>query len=87
MIAHLTGQLIQKQPNSVIVETRGGVGYELTVPLSTFYELGDVGSCPHVATLNDGGSQNVEGVAATRIGRATQSSRGGLREGQFGPKH
>jgi holliday junction DNA helicase RuvA len=44
LIAHLTGQLIQKQPNSVIVETRGGVGYELTVPLSTFYELGEVGS-------------------------------------------
>ena len=44
MIAHLTGQLIQKQPNSVIVETRGGVGYELTVPLSTFYELGELGS-------------------------------------------
>jgi Holliday junction DNA helicase RuvA len=36
--------LIQKQPNSVIVETRGGVGYELTVPLSTFYELGELGS-------------------------------------------
>jgi Holliday junction DNA helicase RuvA len=44
LIAHLTGRLIQKQPNSVIVETRGGVGYELTVPLSTFYELGEVGS-------------------------------------------
>jgi Holliday junction DNA helicase RuvA len=28
----------------VIVETRGGVGYELTVPLSTFYELGEVGT-------------------------------------------
>jgi holliday junction DNA helicase RuvA len=44
LIAHLTGRLIQKHPNSVIVETRGGVGYELTVPLSTFYEIGEVGS-------------------------------------------
>jgi Holliday junction DNA helicase RuvA len=44
MIAHLSGKLIQKQPNSIIVEAGGGVGYELTVPLSTFYDLGEVGA-------------------------------------------
>ncbi|MBO0860069.1 MAG: Holliday junction branch migration protein RuvA [Chloracidobacterium sp.] len=43
MIAHITGKLIQKQPNSVIVDV-GGVGYELTVPLSTFYDLGEPGA-------------------------------------------
>ena len=43
MIAHLTGKLIQKQPNSVIIDV-GGVGYELTVPLSTFYDLGETGA-------------------------------------------
>ncbi len=43
MIAHLSGKLIQKQPNAVIVDV-GGVGYELTVPLSTFYDLGEVGA-------------------------------------------
>lgn len=43
MIARLTGKLIQKQPNSVIVDV-GGIGYELTVPLSTFYDLGSIGS-------------------------------------------
>ncbi len=43
MIAHITGKLIQKQPNTVIVDV-GGVGYELTVPLSTFYVLGEAGS-------------------------------------------
>ena len=43
MIAHLSGTLIQKQPNSVIIDV-GGVGYELTVPLSTFYELPETGS-------------------------------------------
>jgi Holliday junction DNA helicase RuvA len=43
LIAHITGKLIQKQPNSVIVDV-GGVGYELTVPLSTFYDLGEVGT-------------------------------------------
>jgi len=42
LIAHITGKLIQKQPNSVVVDV-GGVGYELTVPLSTFYDLGDPG--------------------------------------------
>jgi Holliday junction DNA helicase RuvA len=43
MIAQITGKLIQKLPNSVIIDV-GGVGYELTVPLSTFYDLGDIGS-------------------------------------------
>jgi Holliday junction DNA helicase RuvA len=43
LIAHITGKLIQKQPNSVIVDV-GGVGYELTVPLSTFYTLGNPGA-------------------------------------------
>ena len=43
MIAHIAGKLIQKQPNAVIVDV-GGVGYELTVPLSTFYDLGEVGT-------------------------------------------
>lgn len=42
MIAHLSGKIIHKQPNSVIIDV-SGVGYEVTIPLSTFYELGDVG--------------------------------------------
>jgi Holliday junction DNA helicase RuvA len=43
LIAHLSGKLIQKQPNAVIVDVNG-VGYELTVPLSTFYDLGEIGA-------------------------------------------
>ncbi len=43
MIAHLSGTLLYKQATSVIVEV-GGVGYEVTIPLSTFYELEDAGS-------------------------------------------
>lgn len=43
MIAFLSGKLLEKEANSVIVDVRG-VGYEITIPLSTFYELGDVGS-------------------------------------------
>ena len=38
MIAHLKGILIKKAPESMIVET-GGIGYEVIVPLSTFYAL------------------------------------------------
>jgi len=43
MIAHLSGKLISKQPNQVIVDVNG-VGYEVHVPLSTFYEVGEIGS-------------------------------------------
>lgn len=43
MIALITGKLVQKQPNQIIVDV-GGVGYELTIPLSTYYELGDPGA-------------------------------------------
>jgi Holliday junction DNA helicase RuvA len=43
MIAFLRGRVIDKQPNRVIVDV-GGVGYEVHVPLSTFYEVGDEGA-------------------------------------------
>jgi Holliday junction DNA helicase RuvA len=38
MIAYLTGQLFRKTTQSVIIEA-GGIGYEIFVPLSTFYTL------------------------------------------------
>ena len=40
MIAHLSGTLLSKQATSVIVDV-SGVGYEVTIPLSTFYDLED----------------------------------------------
>ena len=43
MIAHLSGTLLSKQPNSVIVDV-GGVGYEVNIPVSTFYDLEEPGS-------------------------------------------
>lgn len=43
MIAYLAGTVLSKQATSAIVDV-GGVGYEVSIPLSTFYELGDVGS-------------------------------------------
>jgi Holliday junction DNA helicase RuvA len=38
MIAYLSGTLLAKAPQSVIIDN-GGIGYEVTVPLSTFYTL------------------------------------------------
>src|SRR5713226_5360522 len=43
MIAHLSGTLLSKQATSAIVDV-GGVGYEVAIPLSTFYELGELGA-------------------------------------------
>jgi Holliday junction DNA helicase RuvA len=43
LIAQLTGKLAQKQPNTIIIDV-GGVGYEVTIPVSTFYELGEPGT-------------------------------------------
>jgi len=43
MIAHLNGKLLAKEATSVIVDV-AGVGYEVSIPFSTFYEVGDVGA-------------------------------------------
>jgi Holliday junction DNA helicase RuvA len=43
MIAFLRGRVLEKHPNSVIVDV-AGVGYNLAVPLSTFYTIGDAGA-------------------------------------------
>ena len=43
MIARLRGTLVDKSPSRVIVDV-GGVGYDVQVPLSTFYPLGDAGA-------------------------------------------
>jgi Holliday junction DNA helicase RuvA len=43
MIASLRGRVLDKQPNKIVVDVQG-VGYELHVPLSTYYDVGDEGS-------------------------------------------
>lgn len=43
MIALLRGVLLEKHPNQVIVET-GGVGYDVTIPVSTFTHLPNPGA-------------------------------------------
>ena len=42
MIAYLSGKIIEKEANEVIIDVNG-IGYAATIPLSTFYELGEAG--------------------------------------------
>lgn len=42
MIASLRGRLLEKNPNFVTIDA-GGVGYAVTVPVSTFSQIGGIG--------------------------------------------
>jgi Holliday junction DNA helicase RuvA len=48
MIGYLEGRLRHKSPDSIIIDV-GGVGYVVQVPLTTFYDLPDLGQ---MASLN-----------------------------------
>lgn len=68
MIALLTGQLIQRAPDQIIVDV-GGVGYQLHIPLSTFYRLPETGRvCLQVFT-------NVKEDAITLFGFYTSAEK------------
>jgi Holliday junction DNA helicase RuvA len=43
MIAFLRGRLLEKHPNRLIVDVNG-VGYDVQVPLSTFYDVAEPGT-------------------------------------------
>lgn len=43
MIAHLVGTLLEKHVQRLVVDV-GGVGYDVQVPLSTFYAVGEPGA-------------------------------------------
>ena len=43
MIAYLRGTLLEKHPNQAIVDA-GGVGYDVTIPISTYASLPEAGS-------------------------------------------
>ncbi len=57
MIGRLAGTLLEKNPPQILVDA-GGVGYELDVPMSTFYNLPAVGAQvqlkTHLAVREDG---------------------------------
>ena len=42
MIAQLTGTLVEKEADRVVVDIHG-VGYDVSIPFSTYYELGELG--------------------------------------------
>ena len=41
MIGRIAGTLLEKNPPQVLLDA-GGVGYEIDVPMSTFYNLPDL---------------------------------------------
>jgi Holliday junction DNA helicase RuvA len=43
MIGFLRGRVLDKQPNRILIDVNG-VGYEVHVPLSTYYEVGEAGA-------------------------------------------
>ncbi len=43
MIGYLRGELLEKRPDRILLDVRG-VGYEVHVPLSTFYGVGERGT-------------------------------------------
>ena len=49
MIAQLRGRLLRKQPQEVVLDV-GGVGYRVSIPLSTFYRLGEPGEDVNLLT-------------------------------------
>ncbi|GJH42021.1 Holliday junction branch migration protein RuvA [Pasteurella canis] len=42
MIGHLTGHIVEKQPPEILLDVQG-VGYELLLPMTSFYDLPDIG--------------------------------------------
>jgi Holliday junction DNA helicase RuvA len=57
MIGRIAGILLEKNPPQILVDV-GGVGYELEVPMSTFYNLPNTGErvvlTTHMAVREDG---------------------------------
>jgi Holliday junction DNA helicase RuvA len=74
MIGRISGKLVDKQPPQVVVEA-GGIGYEIDVPMSTFYNLPrtgeDVALLTHLVVRED---------AHLLFGFLTAAERGAFRQ-------
>ena len=57
MIGRLSGQLLEKNPPQILLDVNG-IGYEIEVPMSTFYNLPNLGErvtlVTHLAVREDG---------------------------------
>ncbi|MDO5055460.1 MAG: Holliday junction branch migration protein RuvA [Pasteurella oralis] len=42
MIGHLTGRIVEKQPPEILLDVQG-IGYELLLPMTSFYNLPEIG--------------------------------------------
>lgn len=49
MISFLTGKLVSKSPTLVVVQT-GGLGFEVSISLNTFRQIGEIGNEIHLLT-------------------------------------
>ncbi len=74
MIGRLSGTLIEKQPPQIVLDV-AGVGYEVDVPMSTFYELPALGAQAMLYT-----HQAIREDAHLLFGFATRSERDTFRE-------
>lgn len=74
MIGRLSGKLLEKEPPRVLIDV-GGIGYELDVPMSTFYELPAIGA-PVVLAVQ----QIVREDAHLLFGFLTAAERSAFRE-------
>jgi Holliday junction DNA helicase RuvA len=56
MIGNIRGILLEKQPPDILIEA-GGVGYQVQVPMTSFYQLPDIGQeanlCIHFVVRED----------------------------------
>lgn len=73
MIGRITGKLIEKLPPSVCIDVNG-VGYDMDVPMSTFYNIGELNSTVSLYT-----HLSVREDAHVLYGFATQSERSTFR--------
>lgn len=84
MIGRIRGKLLEKRPAAALIEV-GGLGYDVEIPYTTFFRLGEVGSevvlLTHFAVRED--AQTLFGFA-TRIDR--DLFRALIRTSGVGPK-
>lgn len=70
MIGRITGTLLEKNPPTICVDVQG-IGYELDVPMSTLYDLPDVGATvtlhTHLSIRDDAHVLFGFGKAAERV--------------------
>ena len=89
MIGRIRGTLVHKQPPDILVDV-GGVGYEVQVPMTTLFQLPELGSevslVTHFVVRED--AQQLYGFAAERDRAAFPAvDQGQRRRAQAGADH